>query len=94
LSEAEIKRALADLPGWAGTGERLTKTFQFKSFRDAMALIVRLGFEAEQLDHHPELSNVYNKVSLALNTHDAGAKVTGMDVELAKRIEKARAALA
>jgi 4a-hydroxytetrahydrobiopterin dehydratase len=94
LTEAEIKHALVHLPEWVFTGDRLLKTFQFKTFRDAMAFIVRLGFEAEQLDHHPELGNVYNKVSLALNTHDAGGKVTGMDVELAKRIEKARAALA
>ncbi len=93
LKKAEIDKALEELPGWAFRRDRLVKKFTFKSFRDAMAFMVRLGFEAEQLNHHPELKNVYNRVELALNTHDAGGKVTGMDVELAKRVEKARAAL-
>jgi len=94
LTKTQINEALAELPGWAFRRDRLAKTFTLKSFRDAMAFMVRLGFEAEQLNHHPELKNVYNRVELGLNTHDAGGKVTGMDVELAKRIEKARAALA
>jgi len=48
--------------------------------------MVRLSFEAEDLDHHPELSNVYNRVAIALCTHDAGNRVTQLDVELAQRI--------
>jgi 4a-hydroxytetrahydrobiopterin dehydratase len=88
LTEAEINAALVDLPGWAFTGHKLVKHFQFKNFRDALAFIVRLGLEAEGLDHHPEIKNVYNKVELGLNTHDAGGRVTAMDLELARRIEK------
>jgi len=94
LKKTQVNEALAELPGWGFKQDRLVKTFTLNSFRDAMAFMVRLGFEAEQLNHHPELKNVYNRVELGLNTHDAGGKVTGMDVELAKRIEKARAALA
>lgn len=88
LTEAEINTALADLPGWASTGLKLVKTYQFKNFRDALTFIVRLGFEAEGLDHHPEIKNVYNKVELGLNTHDAGGRITAWDVELAKLIDK------
>jgi 4a-hydroxytetrahydrobiopterin dehydratase len=93
LTKPKINAALAELPGWSFDDNRLKKAFQFKSFREAMAFIVRLAFEAEQMNHHPEIHNVYNRVALALNTHDAGGRVTAMDVELAKRVEKARSAL-
>jgi 4a-hydroxytetrahydrobiopterin dehydratase len=89
LTRSEIKTALAKLPGWSFGKNKLTKQFQFKTFRDAMAFIVRLAFEAEALNHHPELMNVYNRVTIALNTHDADGKVTAMDVALAGQIEKA-----
>ncbi len=92
LTDAQVDKVLPELPGWAFNRHKLIKTFQFKTFRDALAFIVRLGFEAEGLDHHPEIKNVYNKVDLALNTHDAGGRVTEMDVELARRIEKLPAA--
>jgi len=88
LTEAQVNALLPELNGWAFTGHKLLKTFQFKTFRDALAFIVRLGFEAEGMDHHPEIKNVYNKVDLALNTHDAGGRVTELDVELAQRINK------
>jgi 4a-hydroxytetrahydrobiopterin dehydratase len=94
LTEPEINAALAKLPGWGSTGHKLVKIFQFKNFRDALAFIVRIGLEAEGIDHHPEIKNVYNKVELGLNTHDAGGRITAMDVELAARIEKAVAAKA
>ncbi len=92
LTDPEVNAALVGLSGWAFTGHKLVKSFQFKNFREALAFIVRIGLEAEGLDHHPEIKNVYNKVELALNTHDAGGRVTGMDIELARRIEKATAA--
>jgi hypothetical protein len=56
--------------------DALAKTFQFDSFRAALAFMVRAGFEAEELNHHPEWTNVYHRVSVRLNTHDAGARVT------------------
>ena len=88
LAPTEIQAALADLPGWTFRRDALAKNFQFKTFREAMGFMVRAAFEAEAMNHHPEWTNVYNKVVVRLNTHDAGGKVTAKDVELAGRIEK------
>ena len=87
LSDAEIEDALGDLEGWIHEDDKLKKTFEFSDFRAAISFIVRLSFYAEEMMHHPELENVYNTVSVALTTHDAGGKVTEMDVELASEIE-------
>jgi len=76
------------LEGWRFERDALAKTFKFGSFREAISFMVRAGFEAEAMNHHPEWTNVYNKVEVRLNTHDAGGKVTGKDVELAGRLEK------
>ena len=83
----EIEDALDDLPGWTYEDDRLKKTYEFSDFRAAISFIVRLSFYAEEMMHHPELENVYNSVSVALTTHDAGGKVTEKDVELASQIE-------
>lgn len=88
LSAAKIKQALARLPGWVLERDALAKTFKFDSFRAALAFMVQAGFEAEELNHHPEWTNVYNRVSVRLNTHDAGDRVTAKDVALAKRFER------
>lgn len=87
LSDADIEDALSDLDGWTHADDKLQKTFEFANFRAAISFIVRLSFYAEEMMHHPELENVYNTVSVALTTHDAGGKVTEMDVELASKIE-------
>jgi 4a-hydroxytetrahydrobiopterin dehydratase len=87
LTPAKILAALADLPGWTFAGDALSKTFRFADFRMAMAFMVRASFEADAMDHHPEWTNVYDRVSILLNTHSAGGKVTAKDVELARRIE-------
>ena len=88
MGAAKVRKALLGLPGWAFRRDALTKTFTFDDFRSAMAFMVRVGFEAEAMNHHPEWTNVYNRLSIRLNTHDAGDKVTGKDVTLAGRIEK------
>ncbi len=88
LTQAEIDAALAELPGWRLEGDRLVKTFTLRNFKEAVSFIVRLAFEAEAQDHHPELRNVYHTVDIALTTHDAGNKVTQKDVDLARAIEK------
>ena len=88
LSTDEISQACRNLAGWSFERDALTKTFKFGSFREALSFMVRVGFEAEELNHHPEWTNVYNKVVVRLNTHDAGDKVTAKDVELATRMEK------
>lgn len=81
-----MEKALARLPGWTHEGDALTREFVFPSFRDALAWMVRVGFEAEALDHHPEWTNVYRTVRVRLNTHSAGGRVTALDVELAARL--------
>ena len=87
LTKEEIEDALGALPGWRFEEDALKKTFELENFRAAVSFIVRLAFEAEALDHHPDLHNVYNTIDLALSTHDAGDKVTAFDVTLAHRIE-------
>ena len=87
LTSEEIHTALGTLAGWRHEGDALQKTFQLKNFREAMSFLVRMGFEAEQRDHHPEIKNVYGRVEILLRTHDADNKVTQADVELARAIE-------
>ncbi|NBB72876.1 MAG: 4a-hydroxytetrahydrobiopterin dehydratase [Bacteroidetes bacterium] len=87
LSDRAIQDALAELDGWRHEDDKLKKTFELGDFRAAISFIVRMAFFAEEMNHHPELENVYNTVSIALTTHDAGGTVTQMDVDLAKKIE-------
>lgn len=88
LDSSTIGFGLAGLPGWESSGDMISKTFSFGSFREAISFIVRVGFEAESMDHHPEINNVYSRVKISLSTHDAGNKVTEMDLELARRINQ------
>ena len=78
--------ALAGLDGWSkGEGPRdaIAKTFRFGDFKQAFAFMAATALKAEQMDHHPEWFNVYNRVEVVLTTHDAGG-VTEKDVELAR----------
>ena len=88
LSDDAIDAALPD--GWArqsdDDGAVVERTFAFADFREAFAFLTRVAFEAEAMDHHPEISNVYDQVNLALSTHDAGGRVTETDLVLARRI--------
>lgn len=87
LSKEVVKENLSDLPDWKFENDKLTKEFSFDNFRDSIAFINRLAFEAEEQVHHPEIFNVYNSVTISLTTHDAGDKVTEKDISLAKTIE-------
>lgn len=87
LTSEEIARACAKLPGWKNESDALVKTFKFGSFREALSFMTRVAFEAEEMNHHPEWTNVYNKVVVRLSTHDAGGRVTEKDVELARRVQ-------
>lgn len=87
LTDAELTDALAELDAWEVEDDKLKTTYEFTDFRAAISFIVRLSYYAEDLNHHPELENVYNTVHIALTTHDAGGKVTEKDVELARQIE-------
>jgi 4a-hydroxytetrahydrobiopterin dehydratase len=87
LTQAQIDDALGSLPGWTFEGDKLHREYGFGSFKEALSFIVRIGLHAEEANHHPEIFNVYSTVKIALNTHDAGGKVTAKDVALAKVIE-------
>ena len=88
LSESERAEALAGLDGWSFDAARngIVKRFAFADFSAAFAFMTRVALEAEKADHHPEWSNVWNKVDILLSTHSAGG-VTGKDIALAGRIE-------
>jgi len=73
---------------WKEEDNKLKKSFEFKNFSEAFSFMTRVALEAEKMDHHPWWSNVYNKVEIELNTHDAGDKVTDKDHKLAKAIDK------
>ena len=80
LTAAEIDQALQALPGWTRQGDAVTRQFTFASFRDAIAFVTRLAFEAEAADHHPDLAINYKRVTVTWSTHDAGG-VTRKDVD-------------
>ncbi|HYD25833.1 MAG TPA: 4a-hydroxytetrahydrobiopterin dehydratase [Croceibacterium sp.] len=89
LTEAERAAALAALPDWSvrGDGLAIAREFRFKTFSEAWAFMSRVALLAEQLDHHPEWSNVYNRVAIALTTHDAGG-LSERDAKMARAIDQ------
>lgn len=91
LSDADLEAALRDLEGWDleadDDGNRIVRDFSLGDFRSAWSFLTRVAFEAEDMDHHPEIANVYDQVSLSLSTHDADNRVTETDLELARRID-------
>ena len=88
LTKSERAGALAELPDWtaARADKAITRTFRFADFSEAFAFMTRVALLAEQHDHHPEWSNVYNRVEIALTTHDAGG-LSQRDVAMAKAID-------
>lgn len=72
--------------GWTEKDNTLYRKLEFKNFSEAFAFMVRVAIEAERMNHHPEWTNVYNKVEISLSTHDAGDIITDRDVKLAERI--------
>lgn len=87
LSENRIKEELKKLNGWEFKDDKIHREFSFSDFKTALSFIVRVGFDAEDQGHHPELFNVYNTVQISLATHDAGDKVTEKDINLAKAVD-------
>ena len=86
LSEGEIARQLASLAHWRLEGDKLFRSCRFKDFSAAFAFMTRVALEAERMNHHPEWSNVWNRVDIALTTHDAGG-ISPLDIALARRID-------
>lgn len=72
---------------WTEKDNKLQANFEFKDFMEAWAFMTEVAFRAEKMNHHPEWSNVYNKVSIHLSTHDAGDIVTDKDRKLAEAID-------
>ena len=91
LSEAQIRQLQHERPLWAVADGRLQREFRFSDFVDAFAFMTRVALIAEAMGHHPDWSNVYNRVMITLTTHDAGG-LTDLDVQLAQRIDAILAA--
>jgi 4a-hydroxytetrahydrobiopterin dehydratase len=87
LTEGQIQYALQELPGWSVVAGKLHREFKFRSFAEAFGFMTKVAFEAHALDHHPEWSNVYNRVTIDLVTHSTGDTITDRDVALAKVID-------
>lgn len=89
LSEEEIKERLKELEGWELKGKEITKVYSHRDFVDAISFVNRVAILAEKADHHPDILIKYNKVTLSLSTHSQGG-ITDNDINLAKRIDKAK----
>jgi 4a-hydroxytetrahydrobiopterin dehydratase len=87
LSSEEAQSRLASLPGWQIEAAELVKTFKFSDFPAALHFVNRVGELAEQAGHHPDIDIRYNRVRLALTTHDAGG-LTQKDFDLAGQAQK------
>jgi len=86
MTSEEIDSALEDLPGWSRAADAITKTYEFADFGAAMAFMARAAPGIDEMDHHPEWSNVYNRVDVRLSSHDVGG-VTDRDVRLAMLLD-------
>ena len=87
LNDSEIQKALASLPGWERNGTAIQRAFQFPDFKAAMVFVNQVADAAEQANHHPDIDIRYNKVVMALVSHDSGG-VTQRDVRMAGRINQ------
>lgn len=87
LSDAQVKAALQELPGWSVVDGKLHKEFKFVDFTAAFGFMTKVAIEANTMNHHPEWFNVWNKVVIDLVTHEAGNQISALDVTLARKIE-------
>lgn len=87
LDDQAVSDRLAGLPGWSREGDEIRKEFARAGFPDAVAFVVRIGFLAEQANHHPDIDIRWRTVRIALSTHDAGG-LTTLDFDLAARIDE------
>lgn len=89
MQPSEIDLAIKELANWTYEDDRLNRELEFSSFPQAIAFITRIGFEAEEMNHHPEIYCVEKNVALSLTSVDAEMKITQRDVLLAHKIEAA-----
>lgn len=83
LTDEEVKAQLGDVEGWTVKEGKLNKTIEFATFNEAFGFMTRAAMEIEKINHHPEWSNVYNRVVINLVTHDVGG-LSNYDFKLAK----------
>jgi 4a-hydroxytetrahydrobiopterin dehydratase len=90
LDQSSIQKELSSLDGWqlGAAGDRITKTFVFKTFAEAFGFMTECALKAEKLDHHPDWSNSYSKVEVTLSTHVTHG-LTDRDFKLARAMDKA-----
>jgi len=86
LSEDEIGRALSGLEGWTREGDAIRKQYTLGGFPDAIAFVTRLAFDAEAVDHHPDITINYRRVTLSFSTHSEGG-LTQKDVDGARKVD-------
>lgn len=86
LSQDKIQEEVAKLPNWSVKDGKLHAEFRFENFVEAFAFMTKVAFAAEAAQHHPDWSNVYNRVTIDLVTHDAGNAISQRDIELARQI--------
>ncbi len=87
LEQGEVESALAELPGWQVKEGKLHKEYKFGSFAQAVGWMVSAAIEADKMDHHPEWSNVYNRVMVNLVTHSLDNAISNLDVALATKMQ-------
>lgn len=85
LDEAAVQQRLGDVPGWTVEDGALSRTFRFADFVAAFGFMASAALVAERMNHHPEWSNVYSRVTVRLSTHDVGG-ISELDFELAARM--------
>jgi 4a-hydroxytetrahydrobiopterin dehydratase len=87
LSTEAITKALENLPGWSGDQKGISRMWRFNDFRTAINFMHNAAPAIDSANHHPEWTNVYNRVSVLLRTHDAGDCVTELDITLAQLLD-------
>jgi 4a-hydroxytetrahydrobiopterin dehydratase len=86
LSKKEVEEQVSELTNWTLENSKISKTFVFKNFKEAFEAITQIAAIANELNHHPEWSNVYNKLTVALTTHDVEG-LSNLDFIFAKKID-------
>jgi 4a-hydroxytetrahydrobiopterin dehydratase len=87
LTEQQTEEALAALPGWTTDGDSITRTYSFSKHLPAAAMVVHVAAIQEELNHHSDMALGYDKLSVTVNTHSVGGRITEKDIELARRVE-------
>jgi 4a-hydroxytetrahydrobiopterin dehydratase len=90
VNAQDLQDWLSSHPQWVQDGDQIRCNLTFKNFVQAFGFLSQIAILAEKHDHHPAIHNVYNRVTVSLNTHDAGNKITDRDLNLAQAIDDLR----